>query len=502
MPIESDYFSVKKVLLVEDDDSSAKLVEAIFQGVAENRGRAEVLRVGSLAEAEAYLKKPQATKSIDVVLLDLTLPDSAGIETVTRFQSICPYIGVLVLTGDTDESIGIQAIENGAQNYLIKDETFPKLLIRQTNYAHHKFNHENLLNIAKKEAEIAAMLKDKYIRMVSHDLRNPLANIITSLKAVSSSNFNFSAQDKSQFIDVALNTSQELLDLVEKLLNSSRLQSGEMIPNSRFNNLFALVGEVITRLEYMLKRKNIQLHNAVDSGLRIYADPTLLKQLIQNLVENAIKFSAENSSITVCASKNAMVNVTVADSGVGIDQEKLARIEAEENQDSSIGTYGEVGSGWGFQYCRDIVKAHEGRLEIESALGQGTKVTAMFPNVIPEIILIGRDDMNIDSLKKSIDNLSGHLSVIPTGAEAVKYLATHPLPHLMFLSIELPDASGLEILEELKQNPRTSAIPIIMIIQENDLLNRTRALSLGANDFIDHQIQSEKLLPRVLQAIS
>ncbi len=501
MLTDTAYFSVKNVLLVEDSQSSAMIVNSVFSSAPVEFGQAKITHVVSLKEAFSTLSNPVKKNSFDIVLLDLNLSDSSGLETITNFRKKCDDIAIVVLTGINDEKLGMEAIALGAQNFLFKDETYPKLLIRQSNYAYHRFQQETQLRVAKEQAEMATALKDKYVSLVSHDLRNPLGAVIGALTLATNKEENISIpmEEKDKLTTLALNSSKQLLNMVEDLLDLSRLQQGFIKPIRTFNNLYYIVNEVVNRLSFMAEEKEIEIKNEVNKKSRIYSDKVLINQLIQNFLSNAIKFSHKNSIIRIYSPDGS--TVAVEDTGVGIPKEKITDLISLETKTSTLGTAGEKGSGIGIPHCNEILLAHNGNLIIESEPEVKTTMIAKFPEIRPKIMVVDDDQAIVQYVRRVLEDLDVEVFDVPDGYTALTMLTQGPLPDLLILDVLLPDIDGIKILERIKQNPKTEPVPVIIITGDNKVTTREHVLGIGAADFIEKPIKIEELIPRINKLI-
>jgi len=497
MLTETDYFAVKHVLLVEDSLSSAMVVNSVFSSAPMEFGRAKITHVESLGDAFSTLSNPIKKDSFDIVLLDLTLSDSTGLETITSFRKKCSDIGIVVLTGSNDEELGMNAIALGAQNFLFKDETYPKLLIRQSNYAHHRFKQETQLREAKEQAEMATALKDKYVSLVSHDLRNPLGAVIGALTLATNNDAKITipAEEKEKLTIMALNSSKELLNMVEELLDLSQLQRGFIKPIRTFNNFFYIVNEVINRLSFTANEKKIEIKNEINKKARIYSDRMLTNQLIQNVLSNAIKFSHKNSIIRIYSPDKS--SIAVEDTGVGIPKEKIASLTSLEIKTTTLGTNGEKGSGIGLPHCNEILLVHNGELLIESEPGVKTTIVAKFPDIRPKIMVVDDDKSIVQYVKRLLEDLDVEIIDVSDGNTALTALTKEPLPDLVLLDVVLPDIDGITILETLKKNPKTESVPVIIMTGDNKITTRGHVLGIGAADFVEKPIKIEELIPRI-----
>ena len=235
----------------------------------------------------------------------------------------------------------------------------------------------NLASQAKIRAVEEAKLKDKFISLVSHDLRSPLSGILGIMKLLQSDKENSLTPMHTELLDTAIEGCNQLIDMISKLLDISRLQSGQFMVVPRFMETRKLVDMVLGEFRSLAVKKSVRLVNEIPESYRIYGDYDLLCVLLRNLISNAIKFCSEGDSITVLAYSDD--SISVKDTGTGIKPDILSSLFKREIKTSMTGTDGEVGTGLGLPLCYEIIKAHGGDLTVESKLGEGSLFTATLP---------------------------------------------------------------------------------------------------------------------------
>ena len=495
------YYSAKRVLLVEDSHSSAMLVQSIFAEADEQAGRAEVLHVESLEAALAFAADP-ASPRVDVVLLDLTLPDSQGLETLIRFREADPDSAVVVLTGTADEALAMRALGLGAQDFLFKDETYPRLLIRQSNYAAQRRRQERALVAAKEQAEESTRLKERFVSMVSHDLRGPLGGINGVLEMLADPN---DAMEREEVVDLAasaLASGRNLLQVVEQLLDISRLRTGKISPKPTFFDGHYLAREVIDRLAPAAREKGLTLVNQVPTESRLYADRALFAQVIQNLVGNAIKFSRSGERIRLYLPDGRPTTLAVQDKGVGIPPESQAKLFCLDAKVSTPGTAGEAGTGFGLPYSHDIMEAHGGGLSVESTPDVGSRFFARLPERRPRVLVVDDNAAMRAVLRAPLEEIGAEVEELGDGRLALDRVRAGEAVDLLISDLEMPELDGFGLLEALRRNPASEGLPVIVVTGDDALASRERALGLGADDFTVKPVSLADFVPRVRRFIA
>ncbi len=248
-------------------------------------------------------------------------------------------------------------------------------------------NHNNLVTSQKEELEhLNAQLKelvatkDKFFSIIAHDLKSPFQGLLGYSQILSSEYSTLSEEEKITFINSIGDLSQSSYRLLENLLEWSRIQTGNMIYNPESFNLLLELYPTLSLVKQTAKNKDIECIYTIDGAITIKADKNMLSAIIRNLVSNAIKFTNPGGSVSIDARlKNEMVEIAVADTGIGIDEGTISKLFNVEKSISRKGTANEEGTGLGLLLCREMIEKHGGKIFVESQLGKGTKFTFTIP---------------------------------------------------------------------------------------------------------------------------
>lgn len=225
---------------------------------------------------------------------------------------------------------------------------------------------------AKELAEEANRLKDKFVALVSHDLRSPLGAISTYLQLIGQNLSGKKHKQAQEMVFYAREILKGLLDMVDKLLDVSRLKSGKINPTSKEIDIYLLLHTALSPYFQTALAKGITIKNDAPRNRKIFADPEMFGEVIKNLVSNAVKFSSAGDVITLFVPDDKPSTVAVRDTGKGIDPTFMDDLFQYEVTTTSEGTCGERGSGLGLPLCRDIMRAHGGELTFTTVLDEGT----------------------------------------------------------------------------------------------------------------------------------
>lgn len=360
------------------------------------------------------------------------------------------------------------------------------------------------LALEKKTAEEATATKDKFISLVSHDLRSPMSAAMGLLGLVERDGSQKLADAKrAELVSMARKNLGGLVEMIDQLLDLSRLQSGKMSIVKRPLVVRNAVNSSFDHYAPAAKKKGVKLVNETPAGMKLLADHTLVGEVLNNLVSNAIKFCRLGDSIVITSADS--LTLTVKDTGAGIPATILPDLFKPEVKTTTIGTDGEKGTGLGLPFCKEIMAAHGGDLTVESAIGEGTVFTLKFL-AYRQIVLIA-DDQEIQRaiIKKHLLEI-GDVEIIEAsnGLEALAVLKNTSVA-LLITDLGMPKMDGFALLKEIRGNPLMPMFPIIVNsaastssgITGELIDNRRRALELGANDFIAKPLVPEDFIPRV-----
>ncbi|MBK6682708.1 MAG: response regulator [Ignavibacteriales bacterium] len=364
-----------RILLVEDSPIAARLISLLLkEGMPE--GEYQLFQNSNLTDAI----RTTAEKDIHLVLLDIGLPESQGLDTFKTFFTQFPYIPVIVLTGNEEKSLALKAVREGAQDYLVKGEVHSSLLARSIFYAveRGRLQHEKMLNQEKlkkysEELEVLNATKDKFFSILAHDLKSPF-NAFIGITDILAEDIDIldKEQIKSFVLDINRSAHSQF-KLLENLLAWAQMQRGlmkfepiELEINTVINDVFQLY------LDNAME-KDLKLINETPLGKTIKADHNMLYLLLRNLVYNAIKFTNPGGEIRVGENATSgFSEIYVADNGVGINPSSLSKMFRIESQSTTLGTAHEKGTGLGLVLCKDMVEKNGGTIRVSSEVGVGT----------------------------------------------------------------------------------------------------------------------------------
>ena len=365
-------------------------------------------------------------------------------------------------------------------------------------------------------AEVEAKrAKEEFVSTVSHELRTPMTSIKGYVELLLMGAVGGLTDDQQNFLSIIRNNTDRLTMLVNDLLDISRMESGRMALSPEVVRIDGLVGQVIVAMEARAVERGLTLRSCVPPALpAVVADPDRVVQILTNLVANAINYTLASGEVIVSARAHGdEVHVSVSDTGIGIaseDQEKVFgrffRADDPVVQDTP-------GTGLGLPIVRALVEMHGGRVWVDSEPGEGSMFTFTLPAVearrvartgegaepVPAKVLVIEDDPDIATLIQLHLSRDGRgVLIARRGDEAIE-MAQRERPDLITLDIMLPDVDGFTVLDELKSNPATQDIPVVVV---SVLPDRGECLRLGAVDYVTKPIDEQRLLHAVRKVLA
>jgi signal transduction histidine kinase len=368
-----------RILLVEDNPGDARLLRETLR---EAEGFPfELKHAVRLADAAAAFAECAA----EVVLLDLSLPDAHGLDTVRRMLEVAPGTPIIVLTGTDDERLALQAVHAGAQDYLAKGRVDGPLLARSIRYAIERNRLEqeraHLLRAereARATAEAAAQARDEVLRVVSHDLGNYLsaASVNTTVLQRILPEESEGLRERVAGIRDAIGQMQRLR---QDLLDVASIEAGRLSVEPEPHDPLTLLAEAQEMFGPVAAEQRVELVLRSSEPLPgVRADRSRVLQVLGNLVGNAIKFTPRDGRISLGADACAgSVRISVADTGTGIPPEHLPHVF---DRFWKVNEGNRHGAGLGLAIARGIVEAHEGRIAVHNT-GTGCRFEVRLPRL-------------------------------------------------------------------------------------------------------------------------
>ncbi|MBU8893901.1 MAG: sensor histidine kinase [Bacteroidales bacterium] len=241
---------------------------------------------------------------------------------------------------------------------------------------------EKTIEYANKLEE-ANNTKDKFFSIIAHDLKNPFNTLIDYSDNLKSDFREFGQNEIYQQLNTIYDTSVNGYNLLENLLKWSQTQTGNIVFEPVKINLFEIVQSCIDDIESQSRFKDIDINNDVPENYHIIADENLLKTILRNIINNAVKYTERNGMVSISSKKDdTITEISVKDSGIGVSDAELKDIFKIDKISSKPGTNKEKGSGLGLILCKEFVEKHGGEIRVESELETGSVFSFTIPKII------------------------------------------------------------------------------------------------------------------------
>ncbi len=318
----------------------------------------------------------------DIILLDLGLAHTQGLETLDALIDLVGFkYPILILTGNNDEEAGIEAIKKGAQDYLIKGYVNTDLLVRGIRYSIERHSlHKELENMLESVQEMDRMRMD-FFSCLNHELRSPMT-VINGFTDILLKGYAGELNKKQKdYISSIGNSSSHMLTLINDVLDYSQLESGKSTLNYTTFSISDIFDECKPLITSFKIRKNLDVSITVkDKGRMITADRIKLKQILFNLLSNAMKFTPACGNVSIMSGfKEDMLEVMIEDTGIGIPEDKISSVFDPFIQIGTIMDDSQKGTGLGLNLVKRYVQMHGGSIYLESEVGKGSRFTFTIP---------------------------------------------------------------------------------------------------------------------------
>ena len=431
--------SLVHLLVIEDDVVD---VDILLEQLDEFKHEFVIDVANRLSEAFLLI----AQTSFDVVLLDLSLPDSHSVDTVTQLLSHVPNIPIIVLSGLDDQNIAMEAVRNGAQDYLVKGKTSPDVILRVIRYAIERKKVEQLHQRLSLLEE-----RETYVAMLAHDLRIPLigANRILSILAESSGSDKKQAQLLSQI--VKSNTS--LLQMISNVLDVYKHETDPQEMRLETVDITNLIEQCIALVGPVSDRRDLRVRTPAEP-VHVHANPIAMHRVITNLLNNAIKYTEDGDEIDVSLEQlKDQVVIRVRDSGIGMTPEQQKHVFQRFFQ--AHDRYRAMGLGLGLHLCQQFMVAQKGTISFTSQFGTGTTFELTLPSCAtatrPKVLIVDDVELMQIVLKKFLAEIEVDSDVVSCGTEAVQAASSYAYSAI-FMDLCMPDMDGYATTQALRAN--------------------------------------------------
>jgi signal transduction histidine kinase len=535
--ISSYHQEVIEVLLIEDSFPEAKLLAQIFKGSA--IGNFQLTHVQRLSGAIEILQ----TRRFDVALLDLTLPDSVGLESLDTLISCAPELPVVVLTNTSDDQLSVEAVRRGAQDYLVKRQVNLDLLVRAVRYAIERKQNDTALQAINESLELRVAERTKelentnqlFLRAqrleslgtlasgIAHDLNNILTPILAVAQLLPLRLTNLDDRTRN-LLTILESSAHRGADLIKQILSFGRGLEGKQV--------CLQLPHLLRDVEKILKEtlpKSIDLEVDVADGLwMVLADVTQLHQILMNLCINArdampegglLQIGAENcvvaaGDIRLYSHAGEYVMITVTDNGEGIPSHQLDRIFDPFFTTKDVGQ----GTGLGLSAVLGIVKSHGGFVDVVSKVNEGSQFQIYMPvcdkaeptpSVTEElakgqeqVVLVVDDEAAIgEMMRVTLEFYNYRVFVAQDSTTALAIFGQHANKiDLALIDVMMPAIDGFATVAAMQQiRPKVNVVLMSGMVSPE---MRAQAEQLGCRAFLAKPFTTSDLMLSVQESLA
>ncbi len=371
--------------------------------------------------------------------------------------------------------------------------------------------------------------KDEFLATMSHELRTPLNSILGFSESLLEQRRGPINEKQQQYVNLIHSSGQHLLDLINDILQVSKIEAGKLDIHPAAISIKEVCESSMNFVKEFAMKKSISLEFLDEESISIvYADPQRLKQILINLLNNAVKFTPENGRVSLEVRTNSekdQIQFSITDTGIGIAPEYLQKLFTPFTQLDSNLSRQYQGTGLGLVLVYKLTELHGGSIQVESEPDKGSRFTVILPwsadenqdqrddanssvsikavretaslSGEPSLILLAEDnDSNILAIQEYLMDHGYEVVIARNGLEALAK-AEEFSPRIILMDIQMPEMDGLEAIRRLRTKPKFAPIPIIALTALAMPGDRERCLEAGANEYLSKPVSLKGLLKTV-----
>ncbi|MCF6436291.1 hybrid sensor histidine kinase/response regulator [Pseudoalteromonas sp. MMG022] len=503
-----------KLLLIEDDEDDYTLALDYLNEMLEFD-----FEITWLSDFDEIIHTLEQT-TFDLCLLDHHLGAYTGLSVLKAAKEMGNSTSFIMLTGLADEVLDKQALELGAEDFLVKSEINSVRFIRAIRYA---LSRKELTNerLERLRVEADNRAKDRFLAHLSHELRTPLTSIMGYTDLLLSRKELDNIKPELTIIN---NNSLHLLNLLNDVLDLSKIKANTLSLSKEWLSLNSFLVDLQSLFQMAARKKNLCFSITARGPLpdKIYNDTTRMRQVLTNFIYNAIKFTDEGSIKVELELKHTQLHVYIKDTGIGIPPENLIRIFKPFEQVQNTTTKTNEGAGLGLAISSALIELLGGGLTVESALGQGS-LFSFYVDILNEhtspseiqLVPLNLRQAPSEVEQMPLPQLGGHVLVVEdipeirflisdliektgvtvtavnNGKQAVDTLSLNQHIDLAFMDLHMPQMDGHEAIVAIRK--QGIEIPVVALTAAAQKGNKETLKALGFNDCLTKPIDVAKL---------
>jgi len=452
-------------------------------------------------------------ENFQVVVTDIKMPKMDGLELLEKAKKISPYLEFIMVTGYAQIENAVKAMKEGAYDFLSKPYELNEILV-----VIEKALEKSELRQDRDIAVELSRVKSEFLATMSHEIRTPMNAVIGMSDLLEETPLSI---EQREYVRVLKRGGETLMNLINNILDLSKVESGNLELEKTEFNLEELSEQVMELMAYRAHEKGLELAFQIspEVPINLMGDPNRLKQVLVNLIGNALKFTEKGEVVLEVksverADDKCRILFSVKDTGIGIPKEKLEQIFDPFTQADASTTRKYGGTGLGLTISKKLVERMGGGIEVTSQPGQGTTFYFTLPFEIrkggsiqeasPIISLKGLKVLLVDDnatnrliLSHILVSWGAQVTQAESGEAAISELkrstAANQSYQLLLLDCRMPKMDGFQLIEEIKKDSNFEQMTIMMLTSDARYGDIARAQKLGVSRYLTKPVKKMEL---------